>query len=87
MKQLKRYLGLLWILIGPVIIGVLVKSAVTNISSGGTGDINITADLPAGASNGINIYVTGEIPALFDGTILNTVTAQPAESGASSSSS
>lgn len=40
MKQLKRYLGLLWILIGPVIIGVLIKSAVTNISSGGTGDIN-----------------------------------------------
>ncbi|WP_316759939.1 gliding motility-associated C-terminal domain-containing protein [Pedobacter aquatilis] len=56
-------------------------------TASGTGDINITADLPAGASNGINIYVTGEIPALFDGTILNTVTALPAESGASSSSS
>ena len=40
MKQLKRYLGLLWILLGPVIIIVLVKAAVYNISSGGTGDIN-----------------------------------------------
>jgi type VI protein secretion system component VasK len=40
MKLLKRYLGILWILLGPVIIIVLIKAAVFNISSGGTGDIN-----------------------------------------------
>ena len=40
MKLLKRYLGILWILLGPVIIIVLTKAAVFNISSGGTGDIN-----------------------------------------------
>lgn len=40
MKQLKRYLGLVWMLIGPAVILVLVRSAVINISSGGAGDIN-----------------------------------------------
>lgn len=40
MKLLKRYLGVLWILLGPAIIFILVKSAVENISAGGTGDIN-----------------------------------------------
>ena len=59
----------------------------TTSATSGTGDINITADLPAGTANGINIYVTGEIPALFDGTILNTVTAQPSESGVSGTTS
>jgi hypothetical protein len=40
MKLLKRYLGILWILLGPAIIFVLVKSAIENISAGGAGDIN-----------------------------------------------
>jgi hypothetical protein len=40
MKHVKRYLGLLWMLIGPLIIFVLVKSAIDNISSTGTSDIN-----------------------------------------------
>lgn len=40
MKLLKRYLGLVWILLGPLIIFVLIKSAVENISAGGSGDIN-----------------------------------------------
>lgn len=40
MKKLRRYLGLIWMLLGPVIIFILVRSAVINISSGGTGDIN-----------------------------------------------
>ncbi|RZK46068.1 MAG: hypothetical protein EOO94_03385 [Pedobacter sp.] len=40
MKQLKRYLGIVWMLIGPAIIFVLIRSAVSNISSGGNGDIN-----------------------------------------------
>ncbi|MBB5438855.1 putative repeat protein (TIGR01451 family)/gliding motility-associated-like protein [Pedobacter sp. AK017] len=57
--------------------------AATASAASGSGDINITADLPAGAANGINIYVNGEIPAAFDGAILNSVTAQPSESGIS----
>jgi fatty acid desaturase len=40
MKQLKRYLGILWMLLGPAIIIVLIMAAAANISSGGTGDIN-----------------------------------------------
>ncbi|RYG03876.1 MAG: hypothetical protein EOO02_07435 [Chitinophagaceae bacterium] len=40
MKYIKRYLGVLWMIIGPAIIFILVKSAITNISSGGNGDIN-----------------------------------------------
>jgi hypothetical protein len=40
MKQLKRYLGILWMILGPAMIFILVGSAVSNISSGGTGDIN-----------------------------------------------
>nr|WP_121270619.1 gliding motility-associated C-terminal domain-containing protein [Pedobacter schmidteae] len=61
--------------------------AATTSAANGSGDINITANLPAGAANGVNIYVSGEIPAAFDGTILNAVTAQPSESGASASTS
>ncbi|WP_316803142.1 gliding motility-associated C-terminal domain-containing protein [Pedobacter nototheniae] len=56
--------------------------AATTSVANGSGDINITANLPAGTANGINIYVTGEIPSTFDGTILNTVNVQPAETGA-----
>jgi fatty acid desaturase len=40
MTQLKRYLGILWMLLGPAIIIVLIMAAAANISSGGTGDIN-----------------------------------------------
>jgi len=40
MKKIKRYLGLLWIILGPVIILILIRSAAVNITSGGTGDIN-----------------------------------------------
>jgi hypothetical protein len=40
MQLLKKYLGLVWMLLGPTIIFILIKSAVTNISSGGAGDIN-----------------------------------------------
>lgn len=61
--------------------------AATSAATSGSGDISITADLPAGTANAINIYVSGEIPAAFDGTIQNSVTAQPSESGAAASTS
>lgn len=40
MKQLKRFLGLIWMLVGPVIIFILIKSAIANIDVNGTSDIN-----------------------------------------------
>lgn len=40
MKQLKRYLGLLWLIIGPLVIFILIKSAVENIDINGKADIN-----------------------------------------------
>ena len=40
MNQLKRILGILWMLIGPVLFFILVKSAVHNINTNGKGDIN-----------------------------------------------
>ena len=40
MKHIKRIMGLVWMLIAPVGIFFLVKSAVHNISRGGTKDIN-----------------------------------------------
>ena len=61
-------------------------AATTSVASG-SGDINLIANLPAGAANGINIYVSGDIPSTFDGTILNSVTAQPSEAGATTATS
>ena len=40
MEKLKRMLGIVWMLLGPVTISILVWGAVTNINSTGTGDIN-----------------------------------------------
>ncbi len=40
MNQLKRILGIVWLLMAPVLIFILVKSAVHNISASGKGDIN-----------------------------------------------
>lgn len=40
MKELKRYLGLIWMLIGPVSILLLLWGAANNINPNGTGDIN-----------------------------------------------
>ena len=39
MNQLKRILGLLWMLLGPVLFIVLISSAMHNINAGGKGDI------------------------------------------------
>ena len=40
MNSVKKIMGLIWMLMAPVIIFFLVKSAVHNINSGGTKDIN-----------------------------------------------
>ena len=40
MNTVKKIMGLIWMLLAPVIIFFLVKSAVHNIGSGGTKDIN-----------------------------------------------
>lgn len=40
MNQIKRILGIVWLLMAPVLLFVLVKSAVHNISASGKGDIN-----------------------------------------------
>jgi Zn-dependent protease with chaperone function len=40
MNQLKRFLGILWMLIGPTVFVLLIISAVQNINSSGKGDIS-----------------------------------------------
>lgn len=40
MDKLKRYLGIIWMLIGPVLFVMLVKSAVDNINGKVKGDIS-----------------------------------------------
>jgi uncharacterized Tic20 family protein len=40
MIVLKRWLGMVWMILGPLIIFLLVKSALANIDSAGKGDIN-----------------------------------------------
>ncbi len=40
MNQLKRILGIVWMLIGPVVIFILVQSAIKNIDIHGKADIN-----------------------------------------------
>lgn len=40
MDTVKRYLGILWMLLGPATILVLITVAVQNISAGGTADIH-----------------------------------------------
>ncbi|MEO5782926.1 MAG: DUF6814 family protein [Ginsengibacter sp.] len=40
MDKLKRYLGMIWMLIGPVLFVMLVKSAVNNINGNVKGDIS-----------------------------------------------
>ena len=40
MDQLKRFLGLIWMVLGPIAIAVLFWGAINNINPEGTGDIN-----------------------------------------------
>lgn len=40
MDKLKRYLGFIWVLIGPVLFIILLISAINNINSNAKGDIS-----------------------------------------------
>lgn len=40
MDQLKRFLGLIWMVLGPIAIALLLWGAINNISPEGSGDIN-----------------------------------------------
>ncbi|MEO6228821.1 MAG: DUF6814 family protein [Ferruginibacter sp.] len=40
MNQLKRIMGVVWMILAPVIIYFLIRGAITNIGSHGTKDIN-----------------------------------------------
>jgi hypothetical protein len=40
MNQLKKFLGIIWMLIGPLLFILLVWSAITNINAKGSGDIS-----------------------------------------------
>jgi len=40
MDKLKRFLGIIWLLLGPAAIILLIISAVQNIGAGGTGNIH-----------------------------------------------
>lgn len=40
MNQLKRYLGILWMLLGPSVLIMLIASALKHANNGGTKDIN-----------------------------------------------
>ena len=40
MNQLKRFLGLIWMVLGPIAIAILLWGAINNINPEGTGDIN-----------------------------------------------
>lgn len=40
MKNLKRILGLVWMVLGPATIFILIWGAFTNINASGAGDIN-----------------------------------------------
>lgn len=40
MKKIRKYLGLIWMALGPVTIYFLLQAAIDNINAGGEGDIN-----------------------------------------------
>jgi hypothetical protein len=40
MNTIKRYLGIVWMLIGPIAISILLMGAIHNIDPSGKGDIN-----------------------------------------------
>jgi type VI protein secretion system component VasK len=40
MNVLKKYAGIIWLVLGPIVIGVLLYAAFTNIDTKGTKDIN-----------------------------------------------
>jgi uncharacterized repeat protein (TIGR01451 family)/gliding motility-associated-like protein len=60
---------------------VLGTAMVTAGATGTGNNINLTSNIPAGAANKIIINVIGTIKPDFEGTITNTATATPQESG------
>jgi len=40
MDKIKRHMGLLWMVLGPLAIAALIISAIQNIAAGGTADIH-----------------------------------------------
>jgi hypothetical protein len=40
MKMIKRYLGIVWMIMGPVFLVLLLRGAYHNINAGGDGDIS-----------------------------------------------
>lgn len=40
MNALKRFLGIIWMVLGPLAVFALLYFAIRNINAGGTGDIN-----------------------------------------------
>lgn len=57
------------------------NAKLTGPVSGNSQTIGLTAGLPAGNGNVIDIVVNGKVPAAYSGTIVNTATATPAETG------
>ncbi|WP_161596709.1 DUF7927 domain-containing protein [Chitinophaga vietnamensis] len=57
------------------------SGAVTGGATGTGNLIRVTGNVPAGASNRIVVYVKGTVSADYSGSILNRVTATPAEPG------
>ncbi|MDQ0966461.1 putative repeat protein (TIGR01451 family)/gliding motility-associated-like protein [Flavobacterium sp. W4I14] len=60
---------------------VLGTATVTTGATGTGNNINLTGNIPAGAANKIIINVTGTIKTDFEGSITNSATATPQESG------
>ncbi|MCK7555991.1 DUF11 domain-containing protein [Chitinophaga sedimenti] len=63
------------------------NGAATVSTPSGSGNINLTADIPAGDGNTVTIRVTGNVPETFSGDLVNTAVASPSESSAVADSS
>ena len=61
------------------------KTGAANITAGGTGtnnnNVNLTADIPAGAGNEVTITIKGTIDPGYVGQLINNSVATPSESG------
>ncbi|WP_158798239.1 gliding motility-associated C-terminal domain-containing protein [Pedobacter sp. L105] len=58
------------------------SSTIIGASSGSGNAVNLTANVPAGASNKVTVTITGIVSSTFTGQLTNTVVATPSESGA-----
>lgn len=57
------------------------SSTITAGATGNTSNVNVTANIAAGAANKVTITVTGTVNPAFAGNITNVATATPKESG------